>query len=83
MNQGSVARLNLSSSAPYFVVYTLWCNNGSKKWYLAPNNNDPLWLLENADLLRYCLEICKVEVSNIDEQKKIACNENVIYGENV
>ena len=52
-----VVKLSLSTRDPCFLVYVVWRDNGSKKWYPALNKDAPSWLVESAQLSRYRLGV--------------------------
>ena len=48
--RGLVVWLDDHAKSPWFVVYVVFWDNGSKKWF--PTNKYPSWLLPNADKKR-------------------------------
>ena len=67
----SVVKLSLSTGALCFLIYVVWRDNGSKKWYPALNKYDPLWPVERNKLLCYCLGLRQINVVSEEGRKRV------------
>ena len=57
LEQGAVIRLTGNKNIPYFVIFVVWCNNGSKKWFpLLPEENSA-WPLTQKESKQYCVGV--------------------------
>ena len=69
LEQGSVIKLINDHNAPSYIVFVVWRNNGSKKWFpLLPEEN-PSWPLTKEQAKQYCVGIWIVDVEENDEGK--------------
>ena len=63
------------------MVYVVWRDNGSKKWFPSPTGDGPSWPLKTGDKKKYRVGVRAV---NVDlSGKSVELKNNVIDGQNV
>ena len=64
----------------HFLVFVVWHDNDSKKWYLSVARDNPSWPLKSTEKKKYRLGVCAVV---IDEIKKVSWKEDIEDGKNM
>ena len=62
------------------MVFVVWCNKGSKKWYPLETGDNPSWPLKESKNEKYWLELCAVDIT---AERKVTWKEDIEDGTNV
>ena len=82
IKRGSIVRIDTCSRSPFFYVYTVFCDNGSKKWF--PSHNFPQWPPTDVYEKGVCLALREVNVLlERNGKKSVMWKKYIIDGENV
>ena len=70
-----------TDNTKYYLVFVVWHNNNSKKWFPASLGDVPSWPVKEKEHKQLCLGICAVDVDL--ETETVEFKEDVNDGQNV
>ena len=79
---GSVVRLK-ENAETYMMIYVIWKDNGSKKWFPVPIGEGPTWPASEAVKKRFRFGLREVDVQAVDGTVRVSYKDNVTDGRNV
>ena len=82
IDRGSIIKTNIGRGAPYYLVYVVWRDNGSKKWFPATKEDKPSWPVTDSESKQFRLGIREVNISSEDGTQKVQMKD-IVDGENV
>ena len=83
LERGSIIHLNLLVNSPYYVIYIVYRDNSSKKWFPAVPKDSPSWPIIEKDEKRYRLGIREVEITSLEGNKCAKMKNDILDGANV
>ena len=81
MEKGSILRL--AEAGDYFMVYVVWKDNGSKKWFPVAKEEGPSWPRKASDIPRFRSGVKGVNVEFSEHGVIVRVKENIRDGNNV
>ena len=64
----------------HYLVFVVWRDNGSRKWYPSVMGDNPSWSVIEVEKKRFCLGLCAV---NLNKKKEVTWKENVEDGKKI
>ena len=74
LERGSVIRLEESNLSTKYVITAVFKVDG-KKWYMAPNDDNPAWPVEEKEIKKYRVAIREVNVEDNETMRLVTVKE--------